>query len=226
MLDVDLFSVFVGHWVALRPAAGREALDGASNGPGQGKGPLMAAVVGTTDRSQLCLETDDMRVLDLNDRAVYAEPTSSATLFRVQGMLEVLAHAPPPASCRLKPFGHLGAFERRQWIRVPTVVPVAMTAFGSSGLERTVIHTASIDLSGGGIKLGSGLGITVGSQVTLVVELPAGSVEVGGQVLEIGREGVTRLRFLRMSESVYNRIVRHVFSTQIEIRIRSRNGDN
>jgi len=226
MLEVDLFSAFVGHRVVLRPAAGREALGGSPNGADHGNPPLMATVMGTTDRSQLQLETDDLTVLHLNGRAVYAEPTSSATLFRVQGMFEVVAHHPPPAVCILSPFDHLGVLERRQWIRVPTVVPVTMTTGGSSGAERAVIHTVSIDLSGGGIKLSNGPGIKVGSQVTLSVELPVGSAEVDAQVLATGRDGVTRLRFLRMPESVHNRIVRHVFSAQIEIRRRSRNGDS
>jgi len=94
----------------------------------------MAAVVVDTlchhGRSQLRRETDAMRILHLEDGAVFAEPISNSALLRVQGTLEVLAYQPPSAVCVLTPFDQSGALERRQWIRVPTVLPVEIEARG------------------------------------------------------------------------------------------------
>jgi c-di-GMP-binding flagellar brake protein YcgR len=221
--DTDLFSPFVGHWVALRPAAGREAAPGAhAAGPGAGS-PLVAMVTSTTGRAQLRLETDDLRVLHLKDRAVYAEPTTSATRLRVQGMLEVLADPAPPAVCVLTPFDHPGALERRQWVRVPTVLPVRVDESDGGDGDGDPIRTTTVDVSGGGVMLRDGISAKVGAWVTLALELPSGPVEVRAEVLGPRREDATRLRFLRLPESVHSRIVRHVFDIQIEAR-RGRRG--
>jgi len=162
-----------------------------------------------------------MRVMELNDRAVYAESSSSAALLRVQGMLEVLVHHPPPAVCVLTPFDQPGAIERRLWVRVRTELPVVIERRGSSDGDGCAIRTVSVDLSGGGIMLRAVSEGEVGSRIALAVELPSGLVAVEGEVLELGRDGVTRLRFLNMSESVRKRIVRHVFDVQMEIRGRA-----
>jgi len=221
--STDLFGQFVGHWVALRPAAGREAMRDTGAAAASGGTAPVAMITSTMGRAQLRLETDDLRVLRLKDRAVYAEPTSSATRFRVQGMFEVLTEHPPPVVCVLTPFDHPGALERRQWVRVPTVVPVQIDCGGGIG-DRDTVRTVSVDVSGGGIRLHDRIGVKVGTWVSLAIELPSGLVEVDAEVLEVRRDGATRLRFLRMPESVHSRIVRHVFDIQIAIRGGRRDG--
>lgn len=182
---------------------------------------MAAAVTGVTERSQLRLETHDVRVMDFKDRAVYAEVNSSLALLRVQGMLEVVAGDPPPTVCVLTPFDHPGAIERRQWVRVRTEVPVGIERRGGTDAEAGAIRTVSVDLSGGGIKLRAGFVGKVGSRITLAIELPSGPIDVDAEVLELGRHGVTRLRFVNMTESVRKRIFRHVFNVQRELRRRS-----
>ncbi len=216
MLDTDLLNTFVGHAVELSPAAGRDAVHRAT----RGAPPLVAEIVGFTERSQLHLEGTDMRMVELDGRAVHLESTSSAALFRIQGMLEVLVEHPRPALGVLTPFDHPGAVERRQWARVPSLLPVELE-IGRGGGD-AVVRTVSVDLSGGGIKLDAGAGVKVGSWVTLAIELPSGPVEVEAEVLQVSRDGTTSMRFLRMPESARRHIVRHVFQVQIELRRGSR----
>ncbi|HYA68568.1 MAG TPA: PilZ domain-containing protein [Acidimicrobiales bacterium] len=219
MLDEDFLRAFVGQEIELRPAAGRDAVrDGVKPRRGSGRLTVAAVVVGVTNRSQLCIETNDMRVLELGDRAVSAECISSLSLLRVQGGLEVLAEGPlPPASCLLSPFDHPGAVERRQWARVRCAVPVRIHPrdLPDKDGDENAVRTVSIDLSGGGIKVGAGPEVTVGSTVSLDVELPTGLVRIKGEVLERGRDGATRLRFLAMPEAMRTRIIRHIFDVQM-----------
>jgi hypothetical protein len=213
MVDADVLNRFVGQAVQLSPAAGRQAGHRTSNG---GR-PVVVQVVGMTERSQLRLEGTDMRVAELHGRAVHAESTSISASLRVEGMLEVITQQPQPVVSVLTPFDHPGAIERRQWARVPTVLPVVMESTKPREGDEP-FRTLSVDLSGGGIKLNGGPEVRVGSWVTLGIELPSGPVEVEAEVLEVGRGGMTCLRFLRMPESVRSRIVRHVFHVQIEVR--------
>jgi c-di-GMP-binding flagellar brake protein YcgR len=164
------------------------------------------------------METGDTNVFELSDRAVYAECISSLALLRVQGGLEVLAdRSVSPVICVLSPFDDPGAVERRQWVRVRCVVPVRIHTrdWQETGWDEEAVHTESIDLSGNGIKLGGGPEVTVGTTVTLVVELPTGPIRVKGEVLERAHDGVTRLGFLSMPEAATKRIVRHVFDVQM-----------
>jgi len=216
MLDEELLSSFVGHTIDLRPAAGRDAHTRTT-----ATEPLVARIIGKTKTSQLHLETNDVRVLELRDRAVHAESTSSTALFRLQGMLEVLDGQPAPLVCLLTPFDHPGALERRQWVRVPTEIPVTIDT--SRGDEAGAIRTVSVDLSGGGIKLRAMDGVTVGANPALALELPSGTIQVRGEVMDV-RGGFARLRFHTMSESVHQRIIRHIFSVQIELRKGTRDG--
>jgi hypothetical protein len=219
VLDADFLKSFVDQGIELRPAAGRDAVREGQKPSHRGGGlAVVATVTGTTERSQLRIETGDMNVLKLADRAVSAECISSLTLLRVQGGLEVLANgSPPPVVCVLSPFDDPGSIERRQWVRVRCVVPVRIHTRDSleSGSDEEAVQTESIDLSGNGIKLGTGPDVTVGATVTLVVELPTGPVTLKGEVLERRRDGVTRLGFLGMPEATRKRIIRHVFDVQM-----------
>ena len=219
MLDDDFLRSFVGQGIELRPAAGRDAVREGQKASYRGGGlAVVATVTDMTERSQLRIETGDMNVFELADRAVYAECISSLALLRVQGGLEVLATGPvPPVICVLSPFDDPGAVERRQWVRVRCVVPVRIHTrdWFETGWDDEAVHTESIDLSGNGIKLGTGPEVTVGSTVTVVIELPTGPVKVKGEVLERGHDGVTRLGFLGMPEAMRKRIIRHVFDVQM-----------
>jgi len=66
-------------------------------------------------------------------------------------------------------------------------------------------------------------GIKVGANLALAIELPSGTIQVRGEVMDV-RQGLGRLRFHTMSESVHQRIVRHIFSVQIELSKGSRDG--
>jgi hypothetical protein len=219
VLDDDFLRSFVGQGIQLRPAAGRDAVREGQKASYRGGGlAVVATVTGTTERSQLRIETGDMNVFKLADRAVYAECISSLALLRVQGGLEVLANGPsPPVICVLSPFDDPSAVERRQWVRVRCVVPVQIHTrdWLETGWDEEAVHTESIDLSGNGIKLSTGPEVTVGATVTLVVELPTGPVKINGEVLERDHDGVTRLGFLAMPEAMRKRIVRHVFDVQM-----------
>jgi len=220
--DADIFSAFVGRWVELRPADRAGALRVTKTELQRWDRPLEVAVISRTGNSQLRLGTKDRRVLDLADRAVYAEFSSSEALFRVRGMLEIVDHHPPSTICMLMPFEHPEAIQRREWVRVRTVLPVEIATCKRSAGDGKVIRTTSVDVSGGGIKLRDGLGVGVGSKVILAVELPSGPVEIGAEVLEIEPDGATRLRFLKVPESARRRIVRHIFDAQIETRKNNR----
>jgi PilZ domain len=213
MIDPEVLNSFVGQSVELSPAAGRQA----GHRTAKGSQPLVADVVGVTERSQLRLEGTDLRVVELDGRAVHAESMSVSASLRIQGMLEVLAPPVQPAVSVLTPFEHPGAIERRQWARVPAVLPVVIEGSGANDGDQS-FRTLSVDLSGGGIKLNGAPDVGVGSWVTLAIELPTGPVEVEAEVLETVCGGATCLRFLRMPESVRSRIVRHVFHVQVEVR--------
>jgi hypothetical protein len=220
MLDETLKS-FVGHQIELSPAVGRDATSDATDALERGhRTSITAVVVGLTEQWQLRIDTDDLNVLRLGDRAVYAQPISSATLFRIQGMLEVLTHHPLPAECLLTPFDHDGILERRQWLRIPTVLPVRVEMRGTGQDCAMVIETTSIDLSGGGLKIRNGPPCKDGSRVALVIELPGCPIDVEAEVLETMPGGMARLRFVRMTESAYRRVVRHLFDVQREARMR------
>jgi hypothetical protein len=218
MLDETLRS-FVGQRVDLSAAVGRDAAREGSRPSGGGHtSRVSAVVVRMTEQSQLCIESDDVEVMKLGDRAVYVRPVSSATLFRIQGMLEVLTYDPMPAECLLTPFSHDSMLERRQWIRVPTVLPVRIELKGTAHTGKMIIETTSVDLSGGGLKICEGPSSEDGLHVGVVIELPTGAIDVGAEVLETMADGVTRLRFVQMKESAYRRVVRHIFDVQREHR--------
>lgn len=218
MLNEDLLSSFIGEQIELRPAAGRDAVrDRAAASPHGGTRLVAAAVLGVTERSQLRLETNDLRIIDFKDRAVYAEVNSSVALLRVQGMLEVLVKDAPPAVCVLTPFDHPGAIERRQSVRVRTEVPVGIERPRRSDDEADATRSVSIDLSAGGIKIRAGSVGEIGSRLLLALELPSGPIEVEAEVLELGRNDV-RLRFLNISESSRKQIFRHLFNVQRRLR--------
>jgi hypothetical protein len=209
-------SVIVGHRLALRPAVGDEAAAATIQAEYWDR-PVEAAVISTTGRSQLLLETDDRRVLELEERAVVAEASMSDALLRIQGMLELPGHHHGPSSvCMLSPFDSPQAVQRRAWVRVRTAVPVGITSGRGADGRPEHFRTVSFDLSGGGVKCRGEPGVGPGARVTLAIELPSGPVEVEGEVLGSGADGLTRLRFLRMPESVQARIVRHVFDVQLE----------
>jgi hypothetical protein len=219
VLNPDLLNSFIGHPIELRPAAGKDAVrDKQTTAVRGGTRLVAAAVTGVTERLQLRLETNDVRIMDFKDRAVYAEVNSSLVLLRVQGMLEVLGGDPPPTVCVLTPFDHPGAIERRQWVRVRTELPVGIERRGRTDEDEGPIRTATVDLSGGGIKLRASFVGKVGSRITLALELPSGPVEVEAEVLELGRNGMIRLQFLNMTESVRKRVFRHVFDVQRKLR--------
>lgn len=81
MLNQDLLNSFIGHPIELRPAAGKDAVRDKQTTAVRGRTRLVAAAVtGVTERLQLRLETNDIRVMDFKDRAVYAEVNSSLVL--------------------------------------------------------------------------------------------------------------------------------------------------
>jgi PilZ domain-containing protein len=211
----------------LSAAVGREAAREGLGALERSRTPAVSAVVvRMTEQSQLCIESDDLDVLKLGDRAVYAQPVSSATLFRIQGMFEILTYDPLPAECLLTPFAHDGVLERRQWIRVPTVLPVRLELAGNAHAGKMRIETTSVDLSGGGLKICDGPSAKDGLHVEVVIELPTGPIEVAAEVLETMPDGITRLRFVQMKESAYRRVVRHIFDVQRASRRAREVGDN
>jgi hypothetical protein len=210
-LDDDVLDLLARRGVRLRPGVGDQAVPGT---PERWAEPVQVAVIGVTESWQLRLETDDERVVELRDRAVYAEFSSSEALFRIHGTLEVLTDRPLSTVCRLMPVAGPEVIQRREWLRVPTSLPVTLR-YRDGG---KVMDTISIDLSGGGIQIRDGPGLGVGSTATLTIALPSGPVQVECEVVTFGADGAVKLRFLETPEVVSQRIVRHVFDVQLELR--------
>jgi hypothetical protein len=207
MPEADVLSDLVGRRIELRPALGHDRRSAAWDIP------VRADALSLTERSQLRLRVIDPRIVDLGDRPVYGEFSSTEALFRVHGNLEILETPSPPVVCLLTPYQRPEMIQRRQWLRVKTELPVQIAC---PALEEA--QMVSVDLSGGGVCLRGDLEIDPESELTLTVELPSGPTTVQGEVVDVCREGTVRVRFLRLPESARVRIVRHVFDVQLALR--------
>jgi hypothetical protein len=207
MSEADVMSDLVGRRIELRPALGKDRRSS------EWDVPVRADAVSLTKRSQLRLRVTDPRITDLGDRPVYGEFSSSEALFRVHGSLEILDTPSPPVICLLTPYERAEMIQRRQWLRVKTELSVQVAC---PPIEEA--RMVSVDLSGGGVCLRGDLEIDPGSELTLTVELPSGPTTVEGEVVDVSREGIFRVRFQRLPESTRVRIVRHVFDVQLALR--------
>jgi hypothetical protein len=207
MPEADVLSDLVGRRIDLRPALGRDSRSS------EWDVPVRADAVSLTQRSQLRLRVIDPRIMDLGDRPVYGEFSSSEALFRVHGSLEILDTPSPPVVCLLTPYDRPETIQRRQWLRVKTELPVQIAC-----PPEEEARMVSVDLSGGGVCLRGDLETDPGSELTLTVDLPSGPATIQGEVVDVSREGTLRVRFLRIPESVRVRIVRHVFDVQLDLR--------
>jgi PilZ domain len=207
MSEADVMNELVGRRIDLRPALGKDRRSA------EWDVPVRADAVSLTKRSQLRLRVTDPRISELGDRPVYGEFSSSEALFRVHGNLEILDTPSPPMVCLLTPYERPEMIQRRQWLRVKTELSVQVACPATEEAQMV-----SVDLSGGGVCLRGELEIDPGSELTLTVELPSGPATVEGEVVEVSREGILRVRFQRLPESARVRIVRHVFDVQLALR--------
>lgn len=210
MINELVLNALVGARMSVRQGKGDPAPEEAPAPVQRVEAPVDMVVLSVTKHSQLELATDDARALTLDGRPVVAETTSGGEVFRVHGTLEVVVHR-PRTICILTPRTGPEAPQRRQWLRVRTVLPVLVTIPGKD----TTFETTSLDLSGGGVRLREGAGLMVDSLVRLLIELPSGPVKLDGQVVGITPEGSASVRFLRRPEAVSQRIIRHVYDVQL-----------
>ncbi|HXW34078.1 MAG TPA: PilZ domain-containing protein, partial [Acidimicrobiales bacterium] len=101
--------------------------------------------------------------------------------------------------------------QRRQWVRVRVAVPVELKG---TGTRKASLSTSTVDISGGGVRLGDARPMRRGDGVSMAIELPDGSVEVTGRILDIASGGEARVKFEGLSEGASKRIVRFVFDVQ------------
>jgi len=156
----------------------------------------------------LRVETADSAILGFDQRAVVIDFRSGAEVLRLQGSLEILSRT-PPLRAALHPVTVPGELQPRRSPRVPTNVAVRLTsAYSSPGAE--VWHaTTTRDLSAGGVRLRTVGELSAGQRLRINLELASGPIELVGDVLEVIGDGTTRIRFIDVSESDAQRLVRH-----------------
>jgi c-di-GMP-binding flagellar brake protein YcgR len=191
-------------------------------GPGIGQavhliapsGASLGARVKDTSRSSFLLRLDEgdgaspFELLD--DQRVSIEFTNRRGVCRILGTAESAAGG---SALRVDTVGTIELIQRRDYVRVEAFVPVTYNPDGVDGWVATA-HT--LDVSGGGFRIGNADGLRLGDMRRFQIELGEGEDDinvVAAAVREAGEDSFG-MRFIEISERERQRLVRWVFARE------------
>jgi len=210
--DASVLARLAGWSGVLRPAVATESRRIIR--AGEDAGTALDVTVAGYQGDILQIESSDSRMIGLDRRAVVVDFRSGAELLRLQGSLEILGSAPPFLAA-LHPVTVPGELQPRRSVRVPTRVTVRLTPADSSPGAEVWHETTTRDLSAGGVRLGTVGEIHVGQRLRIELDLSSGPIALVGDVLDVMDDTTTRIRFVGVSESDAQRLLRHRDDLQI-----------
>lgn len=210
----DFLDLKPGHRVQVKPAAGR-------NGHVHGSSILEIAPTSllieapTRDGERLRLRPGDVVEVSLQ---------AHGRRYSFQTDVED-THDAPQASITLRMPSAVAQHERREFYRLPTSIHPRYSALtNNDGEEVERVELVIADISGGGCRLRLHRWVPIGTQIRMIFALGDDVDELdvvteAVSVAEDQRRGSYRVhaRFLGVSRSVEERIVRFVFSQQVEL---------
>ncbi len=166
--------------------------------------------------------------MQLDGLLAVGDAGTGAELVRLVGTVHLIVTDRVPLIAAFRPQRPPEQLQRRQWVRVPTALPVryrrghvaGLHLVGPPGGSRHAgeASATAVDLSGGGVRLSGLAPVDPGTGLVLVLDLDSGPVEVEAEVLGRLADGTVRLRFVKVSEAVSQRIVRQVYAVQLRRR--------
>ena len=191
-------------------------------GPGVGQavhligpsGATLGARVKDTSRTSFLLRLDEgvagnpLELLD--DKLVSIEFTNRRGVCRILGTAE---SAGGGSALRVDATGTIELIQRRDYVRVEAFVPVTYHPDGPDGWVATA-HT--LDVSGGGFRIGAAEGLRLGDMRRFDIELGEGTDDVqavAAAVREAGEDSFG-MQFVEIPERDRQRLVRWVFARE------------
>lgn len=213
----DRFSGLVDLRVTLTPVGnGQEPSGDGGSSVATTSAGIDARTVGVAETA-LRAESADPRVLGLDGRSVTAEFHQPDRLFRLVAQVDIMIRDSMPYVLAIRPMTGPEEVQRRNWVRVHTVVPLAIRLPGGGAGTPTKAVTETIDLSAGGARIMPVAGLDPGMHVAVSVSIDTGDEELEADVLE-ATESAARLRFTDVSEGASTRITKHVFDAMMASR--------
>lgn len=191
-------------------------------GPGIGEavqliapsGATLGARVKDTSKTSFLLRLDEgdggSPLELLGDKAVSIEFTNRRGICRIPGTAEPAAGG---AALRVDATGIIELIQRRDYVRVEAFVPVTYRPDGPDGWLATS-HT--LDVSGGGFRIGDAGALRLGDMRRFSIELGEGEDDVhvvAAAVREAGEDSFG-MRFVEIPERDRQRLVRWVFARE------------
>lgn len=162
---------------------------------------------------------EDGYLLRLDDGAPREQFTADAVSLQfanLRGVCRLMGTAedvPDPAALRVHSTGAIELIQRRDFVRVDVYVPVTYKPYGPEG--RTV-HANTLEIGGGGFRLGDAEGLRSGDMLRFTIELAEGE-DPFHAVAEVVRDAGDRsfgLQFVDLPDRDRDRLVRWLFARE------------
>ena len=142
--------------------------------------------------------------------SVNVEFTNLRGVCRIPGTAEA---APEPAALRVTATGDVELIQRRDYYRVEAFVPVTYEPYGPDGLSVTA---NTLDVSGGGFRIGAAEALRLGDMMRFTLELGEGEepVQAVAQAVREAGDAEFGMRFVEILERERQRLVRWVFARE------------
>lgn len=181
----------------------------------------------TAEAIAVVLMLDARNPLKLGDASpMWVEFPAPRGLVRLEGSGTVVAHD-------LVHFHHEGAVDvvqRRDFVRVRAVRPLALARVGADGRQEDWIDTLTVNVSGNGLLAAGRAGIdalAVGEAVAFRLAPAEGEPPIAGRarVARIGDDGQRAIAIEQIDRDARRQLVRFVFEQERIARQRTRDGE-
>jgi hypothetical protein len=166
------------------------------------------------DGGAMKVESAAPQILGLDGRAVVIEFLSGTELIRLEGSLAI-ERTTAPFLAALHPIAMPDQLQRRRWTREPTNVAVRVANADDPPGSETWHTTTTRDLSPGGACVVTVGFLQVGQRLRIDLRLASGQVDLTGEVLDILKDGTTRIQFTGASQSDVQKVLRHHMDLQV-----------
>jgi hypothetical protein len=178
-----------------------------------------------TDRElAVVLMLDARRALALGDASpMWVEFPAPRGLVRLEGSGTVVAHD-------LIHFHHEGAVDvvqRRDFVRVRVVRPLALARVGADGAPGEWVETLTVNVSGNGLLAAGPEALAVGDAIAFRLSAGDGEPPIAGRgrVARIGEDGQRGIAIEQIDRDARRQLVRFVFEQERIARQRTRDGE-
>jgi c-di-GMP-binding flagellar brake protein YcgR len=153
-------------------------------------------------------ETDPLELLA--DESVSIEFTNRRGVCRLLGKAKAAAGG---SALRVDSTGVIELIQRRDYVRVEAFVPVTYQPDGPDGWTATA---NTLDVSGGGFRVGDAEGLRLGDMMRFTLELGEGEnpLQAVAEAVREAGDGAYGMRFVEILERDRQRLVRWVFARE------------